>query len=666
MRHFFMVCFVVFTGGLARGQVVQWASEVVEFSSELTPIQYSAKQVLGKPNVLPAGGQSPNAWSPDMPKGKEFIKLRYATPMSIRQIAIAESHNPSAITRIFAYDESGKEYPLNALDPVAVPLKGRMLNVFMDPTPFKVAAIKIEFDGSHLTDYFGIDAVAISDSQYPIIADIPTMQLLASGILIETLDKNVNSDYNELNPVLSPDGKTLYFSRTNHPENTGGVKDGEDIWFSQLDQDGKWELARNLREFNSEGLNTLSTIQSITPDGKSAIMLLDNKSTDGKSTGVSISSNISGEWSKPVPLKITNDYNRAEKSDYFLTNNRVVLMMSVQRDDSYGDRDLYVSFMEEDSVWTEPLNLGTIVNTAAVESAPFLDTDNKTLYFSSKGFSGYGGSDIYVTRRLDDTWTNWSDPENLGPTINSPLEDLFFNIPITGEYAYYSRGVSETNTDIFRVKLPLLKTAEPWVTVSGKVSDKRTFGPLPARIVYQRSAGGKESGIVTTNPETGFYEIQLTAGGKYRVYAENESGKSESREIDLKNVQPNRVIKGQNFVLTSPLKTSYTNAVYFDFNKATLNDDSKTELNKVVSLLKEQPRAIVELSGHSDNTGSEAGNLALSEQRVKAVLKYLSQQGISANRIRTEFQGSGRPLESNETEQGREKNRRVEFKILKL
>src|SRR5688572_26105812 len=120
-----------------QAQVVQWASKVIEFSSELTPIQYSAKQALGKPNVLPAGGQSPNAWAPDRPNRKEFLKLGYDNPISIRQIAIAESHNPSAIFRILAYDPSGKEYVINTLNPMAVPLKGRMLNVFMEPTPYK-------------------------------------------------------------------------------------------------------------------------------------------------------------------------------------------------------------------------------------------------------------------------------------------------------------------------------------------------------------------------------------------------------------------------------------------------------------------------------------------------------------------------------------------------
>ncbi len=669
VRLLLFASFFFFSAFHVSGQVVQWASKVLEFSSELTPIQYSAQQVLGKPNVLPAGGQNPNAWSPDMPKQKEFIKLGFDKPISIRQIAIAESHNPSAIAHVYIYDESGKEYHTNTLNPMVVPLKGRMLNIFMDPTSFRVAAVKLEFDGSVLTDYFGIDAVAISDSGYPIIADIPTMQLLSSGILIESLDKNVNSEYKELSPVLSPDGKTLYFSRSNHPGNTGGLNDDEDIWFSQLDADGKWELAKNMgTSFNTEGSNTLNAIQAITPDGKSAIMLLDNKPVNGTESTVSVSSNVSGTWSKPVPLKITNNYNLQPKGNYFLTNNRLTLLMSVERKDSYGDRDLYVSFMNQDSTWTEPLNLGNVVNTAAVESSPFLDTDNRTMYFSSKGFSGYGGSDIYVTRRLDDTWTNWSDPENLGPTINSPLEDLFFNIPLSGEYAYYSRGVSETNTDIFRIRLPILKTAEPWVTVSGKVAADKSFDPLGARLIYERVPSGKESGITTSNPETGFYEIQFAAGNLYRVRAEAEGRKSETIEIDLRKVEPNRVIKNKNLILKpeSRQRVAALQPIYFEVNKANLNASAIDELNKLVVILKDQPSAVVEISGHSDNQGPEEQNLRLSRQRVQAVLTYLSRQGISSQRIQAKHFGSKMPLDTNDTEKGREKNRRVEFKLSKL
>jgi hypothetical protein len=170
---------VLFLAGFivtSNAQIVQWASKVIEFSSELTPVQYSAQQALGKPDVLPAGGQSPNAWSPDKPKRKEFLKLGFANPINIRQVAIAESHNPSAIFRVLAYDEANNEYEINKLNPMAVPLKGRMLNLFVEQTKYKVTAIKIEFDGAALPDYFGIDAVAITDSNYPIIADIPKMQ----------------------------------------------------------------------------------------------------------------------------------------------------------------------------------------------------------------------------------------------------------------------------------------------------------------------------------------------------------------------------------------------------------------------------------------------------------------------------------------------------------
>jgi len=225
-------------------QTVQWASKVIEFSSELTPVQYSASQVLGKPNVLPAGGQNPNAWTPDKPKRQEFLKIGYANPIQIEQIAIAESHNPSAIFKIYAYEPNGTEHLIHSFNPGPIPLKGRMLNVFVEKTSYKVAALKLEFDGTALPDYFSIDAVAISDVNIPIIADISIPELLAKGLVIEQLDKNVNSDYSEMNPLLSPDGKTLYFSRKNHPENIGGVNDKEDIWYSQLGADGKWQLAK--------------------------------------------------------------------------------------------------------------------------------------------------------------------------------------------------------------------------------------------------------------------------------------------------------------------------------------------------------------------------------------------------------------------------------------
>lgn len=659
-----------------RAQEVQWATKVIDFSSELTPVQYSAQQVLGKPNVLPSGGQNPNAWAPDKPKRKEFLKVGFERPMNIQQIAIAESHNPSAIFRVLAYDEAGKEYPINTLNPKAVPLKGRMLNLFMEQTPYKVAAVKIEFDGAALPDYFGIDAIAISNVNYPIIADIPKLQLLASGLVVEALDKNVNSEYSELNPLLSPDGKTLYFSRKNHPQNIGGTKDKEDIWYSELDSSGHWSLAKNMgSQFNNPEPNFINSIQSVTPDGRTAVMLLGNKYLkNGKmQAGVSISSNVGGNWSKPIALDITNDYNFNEKANYFLTNNRKTLIMSVEREDSYGDRDLYVSFMKDDSVWTEPLNLGDVINTASEESAPFLAADDKTLYFSSNGFSGYGGKDIYASKRLDDTWTNWSDPENLGPEINSTLEDLFFNIPASSEYAYYSRGVSDTNTDIFRVKLPILRSPEPWVIVKGKIVDATTGQPMGAKIVYERLPGGQEAGIAQSDPRTGEYEIRVPAGHLYGVRAEAPDRISENQNIDLRNIQNDQVIANKDFDL-DPIQVSAVEAnvtivlnnIFFDFDKAVLKAESFPELNRIISLMKEKSGMQIEIAGHADATGPEPYNLKLSERRAKAVVEYLKTKGITDERISVVFYGEKQPVAPNTSPDGRRKNRRVEFKILKI
>lgn len=675
-RTLLSILILVGISGILKAQAVQWATKVIAFSSELTPVQYSAQQVLGKPNVLPAGGQSPNAWVPDKPKRKEFLKLGFANPVSIRQIAIAESHNPSAIFRVFVYDEADREYLVNTLNPKAVPLKGRMLNLFLEQTPYKVAAVKIEFDGAALPDYFGIDAVAISDVDYPIIADIPKLQLLASGLVVEALDKNVNSEYSELNPLLSPDGKTLYFSRKNHPQNMGGTRDKEDIWFSELDSTGQWSIAKNMGDaFNNDEPNFINSIQSVTPDGRSAVMLLGNKYLpNGKmQAGVSISANTGGGWSKPVALSITNDYNFNEKANYFLTNNRKTLLMSVEREDSRGDRDLYVSFMQNDSVWTEPLNLGDMINTANEESAPFLAADDKTLYFSSNGFSGYGGNDIYASTRLDDTWTNWSDPENLGPEINSPQEDLFFNIPASSEYAYYSRGVSETNTDIYRVKLPILRSPEPWVIVKGKIVDATTGKALGAKIIYERLPDGTELGISQSNPETGEYEIRLPAGQLYGIRAEAENRISGNQNLDLRNITNDQIIDHKDFNL-DPIEvttveenvTIVLNNIFFDIEKAILKPESFPELNRIISVMNEKTGMQIEISGHADATGPEPYNLKLSERRARSVAKYLTDKGIAQNRISVVFLGESKPIAPNTTVTGRKKNRRVEFKILKL
>ncbi len=675
MNRFFFALALSVCPFLSFGQSIQWASKVIAFSSELTPVQYSASQALGKPNVLPAGGQNPNAWTPDKPKRTEFIKLGYATPMQIQQVAIAESYNPGSLFRVTIYDENGGEHLVGTYNPQAIPIVARMQTVFFEKTPFKVNAIKLEFDGKALPDYFSVDAVAISDSKYPIIANIDKPGLLESGLVIEHLDKNVNSEFNDLNALLSPDGKVLYFSRQNHPENVGGVKDKEDIWYSELGTDGKWTLAKNAGlVLNNAYPNFVNSVTTATPDGKAVLLVLGNQYKDnGKMvSGVSISNNIGGKWSPPKTLQIKNDYNYSERAQYFLSNTQKVLLMSVDREDTHGGRDLYVSFSQNDSVWSEPLNLGGVINTAGDESTPFLASDDKTLYFSSNGFSGYGGSDIYMSKRKDDTWTNWSDPQNMGSEINSKTDDIFFNIPSTSDYAYFSRAITPENFDIYRVKMPMFKNPEPIIIVKGKLVDTKTGQPIGAKIIYERLRDGKEVGVAYSDPATGEYEIHLPGGELYGFRAESKNYISENQNLDLRSLKEPGTI--QENVKLEPIQVAKIeenakitlNNIFFDFNWATLKPESFPELNRIVTLMNEKQSMQVEISGHTDPVGPADYNMGLSERRAKSVAKYIIDKGISSERISIKFFGETMLIDLTNTKTGNAKNRRVEFKIIKM
>lgn len=653
---------------IGYSQDIQWASKVIEFSSELTPIQYSAEQLLGKPNVLPAAGESPSAWTPDRPNSLEFVKVGFTTPIAIRQIVIAESYSPTTITKIYAYDESGKEYLINTFSASDIPLKGRLFSIIMNETSYKVAAVKIEFDGSIVPEYYSIDAIGISSSARPTNVEVEIMANLSTNLLAERLSNNVNSPYTEFKPLLAPDGRTLYFSRKNHPDNIGGVEDGEDIWYSEMDSTGEWKEAVNIgRPLNNEKPNYVC---SVTPDGNSVVLLLGNqyneKNPNKMLSGVSISSKEGDEWTPPFNLLIENDYNYNEKSNYFLANNRQVLLLSVERDDSYGARDLYVSFFKEDSTWSEPMNLGKPVNTAGDDASPFLAADDKTLYYSTNGLGGYGGHDIYVSKRLDDTWTNWSEPQNLGPDINSPKEDLFFNIPLTGNYAYYTQEVGEDNSDIFKVELPLKIMPSDVIVIRGTLLDKETGEPIEAKIIYEKLPEGTTVGITKSHKGTGKYEIVLPKGYQYGYRAEVEGYLPINENIDLAGDDfEGEEISANLYMVPAKVAAVITlNNIFFDFDYAVLKAESYPELDRLVKYLNENKSIRIEIRGFTDSTGPDEYNLDLSKRRAKSVVEYLSSKDIASERIEAKWFGEADPVESNATKVGRRSNRRVEFKIL--
>lgn len=653
---------------IGYSQEIQWASKVIEFSSELTPIQYSSEQLLGKPNVLPAAGESPSAWTPDRPNSLEFVKVGFATPIAIRQIVIAESYSPTTVTKVFTYDESGKEYLINTFSASSIPLKGRLFSIIMNETAYKVAAVKIEFDGSIVPEYYSIDAIGISSSAKPTNVEVEIMDNLNSNLLAERLSNNVNSPYTEFKPLLAPDGRTLYFSRKNHPDNIGGVEDGEDIWYSEMDSTGEWKEAVNMgRPLNNEKPNYIC---SVTPDGNSVVLLLGNQydenNPDKMLAGVSISSKEGDEWTPPFNLLIENDYNYNEKANYFLANNRQVLMLSVERDDSYGARDLYVSFFKEDSTWTEPLNLGKQLNTAGDDASPFLAADDKTLYYSTNGLGGFGGQDIYVSKRLDDTWINWSEPQNLGPDINSPKEDLFFNIPLTGNYAYYTQEVGEDNSDIFKVELPLKIMPSDVIVIRGTLLDKETGEPIEAKIIYEKLPEGITVGITKSHKKTGKYEIVLPKGYQYGYRAEVEGYLPINENINLigDEFEGDELSANLYMVPTNVASVITLNNIFFDFDKAVLKSESYPELDRLTTYLQKNTSVKIEISGYTDSTGPDAYNMGLSERRAKAVVKYLVSNNIAGNRVEVKWFGEASPVEPNTTVTGRRANRRVEFKIL--
>jgi outer membrane protein OmpA-like peptidoglycan-associated protein len=671
-RSLIIIAVILCAATTSFAQRIQWASEVIDVSSEYKPPvhlqklkskEYSAEQVLGKPNVLPSGGDNPNAWAPSGTKGAEYITVGFSDPMKIKQVAIAESYNPSTVSAIYLIDTKGEEHLLREFTPEAVPLKSRILDVFFDETTYDVKAVKVFFDGWAVPGFFAIDAIGISDSVEPIRATIKMADNLNEDLEAVKLGPEVNSPYKELKPILTEDGKTLYFSRKNHPENIGGANDDEDIWFSRKDeQTGEWLPAENPgAPLNTEGPNFIS---SITPDGNTIIFTLGNVylKNDRMTAGVSYSVKTEDGWSTPEKLVVKNDENFAATANYFMSSDRKVLLMSVQRDEGQGNKDLYVSFRESDGSYSEPKNLGERINSASNEISPYLAKDGRTLYFSSNGFSGFGNQDIYVSRRLDETWEKWTEPENLGPDVNSENDDLFFFLT-QDNTGYFVRG-AENDADIYYFDLPLYHEPEPIIALRGKVLDKKTNEPVAgARVRVERLPDGQKTSETVSSPE-GEYEILLPPGQNYGYFAEAEDYYPISENIDLDTVKSNTAIRQDLFLVPiEPEVPIRLSNIFFDFNKSELKEESFPELNRLVRLMEDNPSIRIRIEGHTDAIGSDEYNQRLSLRRANAIFRYLTENNIDYNRLTTRGYGESNPVDTNDTEEGRAENRRVEFVI---
>jgi len=647
---------------------IQWADTVLNSKGSDHSKLYGVEQVLGKPNIYPGNGLIGGAWSPSKFNSEANVKVGYKTPIQVRQILIAETFNPGAIKRITLFDKNNQAYVVSEFEAGPITKKNRLLHIVIELTPYEVTSLQIDMDGHSVKGYNAIDAIGISQSETPI--DItPKIDSTINPELITTkLDSTVNSNYREIKPLLSPDGKTMYFSRANHPDNVGGVKDHEDIWFSDWnDSLQQWELAQNIgRPLNNEGPNYIS---SITPDGNSMLFLLGNQYSDEHhmQAGLSLANiNKDGTIGGITEIEIEDMVNESNLAYYYMANNRKAILISVDREtpEELGGLDLYVT-LEKEGQWSNLIHLGNMVNSAGDDESPFLAADNKTLYFSSNGRSGYGKLDVFVTRRLDDTWQNWTEPENLGPGINSGLDDVFFTLPQNGNYAYYCKEDTNTGLDMYKVYLPDFHKPDPVVVIKGMVTNKETNQPLPnTTIIYERLSDGKEMGRLVADKD-GHFEITLPSGDKYGYLAESDGYISVHANLDLTALDQNKEIP-QNLHLAEAVKGQVItfNNIFFDFDKSTLKQESFTELNRLAKYLIQNPKINLEISGHTDNSGPATYNLKLSEKRATSVVNYLLEKGASQNQLNSKGYGMSKPKDSNKTRAGRKTNRRVELEVL--
>jgi OOP family OmpA-OmpF porin len=373
-----------------------------------------------------------------------------------------------------------------------------------------------------------------------------------------------------------------------------------------------------------------------------------------------------------------------------LAVNNTIFIFSAETYGTRGVDDIYISKFENGS-WTEPQNLGSSINTKFQELSPSLSDDGKTLYFSSNGRKGQGSFDVYASTRLDNSWTSWSTPVNLGTEVNSEGRELFFrNIPDSENAIFTSTKNSDGYGDIklnhvnnpkpqidtltvpvnnidttatVAVENPVQPVVDNQLIVYGKITDSKTGQPVDAKIVF--TSPGAESALIEKSLG-GNYKILILSGQSYHIAIEAHGyisafEKLEPALMSSKEIEMNFALQPVEVGTVVNLKS-----VLFAQGKTELLSESYDELDLVVSFLKENSHVKIELSGHTDNRGVQADNIRLSQQRVNTVKAYLVSKGIDPKRITGKGYGGAKPISSNDTEETRKLNRRVEFTIRKL
>lgn len=508
-------------------------------------------------------------------------------------------------------------------------------------------------------------------------------------INVTSLGANINSEFPEFAPVVSADEKTLIYTSRRPRSKKKEVKAGEetsiiskiltsdvnkeidprdhayyeDIYMSKKGEDGKWGKPQLINEINTPGHEASI---GLSVDGQ---QLLIYSSQEEKNGDIYYSKLEGSTWTKPLPFDALNS-KASETHACFSANGKTIYFTS-NREGGYGNYDIYKVVQLPNGEWSLPQNLGPKINTSSSDRAPFIHPDGVSLFFSSEGHETMGGFDIFQST-MDENGV-WSDPENIGYPINTTEDDVFYVTSVDGKRSYYSSQKQEgTGKDIYLIELPKIDV-NPLTVISGTFSlgDKDGTVTDDAQIIVTDNETRSVVGVYKPNKKTGKYLIVLTPGKNYNVTYEAKGYLFKSENLLIPKSSAFSSIKKE--IILSPIKANESivlNNVFFEFNSASLSNDSKIELDKLFSLLANNPTINVEIQGHTDSKGKNSYNKTLSQNRAESVKSYVINKGISGKRVKANGYGEKKPIALNENkdgsdnEEGRALNRRIELKII--
>jgi outer membrane protein OmpA-like peptidoglycan-associated protein/tetratricopeptide (TPR) repeat protein len=506
-------------------------------------------------------------------------------------------------------------------------------------------------------------------------------------VFIDNLGTSINSLYPEYCPIVNADESMLIY--TSRRDNTTGEKRDpqdqkyyEDILIADNAGDD-WKVTNPGKPLNSD-LHDATV--GLSPDGQTLYIY------KGENGGDLYECKLKGnEWGKPERMNKNINSKYHESSASLGPDGRTLYFVS-DRLDGVGGRDIYVTYLDKKGNWGEPINLKEI-NTIYDEEAVFIHPDGRTLYFSSQGHKTMGGFDVFKT-----VYDNgkWSEPQNMGYPINTADDDVFFSITASGLHAFMSsaRAGGYGEQDIYLITFlnekPVVTNSEDnliaWRTepvsetvieqtvsvnnasltlLKGRILDDDTKKPIEAQIILTDNTKNEELATFTSNSATGKYLVSLPSGKNYGIAVKADGYLFHSENFDIPNAAAYQEIEKDIYLKKVEVgKEIVLKNIFFDFNKATLRPESKGELENLTQLMRDNSTLKIEISGHTDNVGSATYNKTLSDQRAKAVVDYLIKAGISADRMTSVGYGFDKPIASNATDEGRQLNRRTEFKII--